>query len=141
MFCPHCERTILGALSGLPGLSNVRVSYRASTLSADWDRALLSEKQLADILANHGYTLKALRLAPSGCARLCRRRCRADSAVFRCGSLPARHMDRRFPDRQGGHESRRTVSRRLDDLAPLRRHVRRHQRRQRRKHPPQRRSL
>ena len=61
MFCPHCEQTILGALSGLPGLSNVRVSYRASTLSADWDRALLSEKQLADILANHGYTLKALR--------------------------------------------------------------------------------
>ena len=45
MFCPHCEQTILGALSGLPGLSNVRVSYRASTLSADWDRALLSEKQ------------------------------------------------------------------------------------------------
>ena len=61
MFCPHCEQTILGALSGLPGLSNVRVSYRASTLSADWDRALLSEKQLADILANHGYTLKAPR--------------------------------------------------------------------------------
>lgn len=30
-------------------------------LSADWDRALLSEKQLADILANHGYTLKAPR--------------------------------------------------------------------------------
>lgn len=28
-------------------------------------------------------------------------------------------MDRRFPDRQGGHESRRAVSRRLDDLAPL----------------------
>ena len=43
MFCPHCEQTILGALSGLPGLSNVQVSYRASTLSADWDRALLSE--------------------------------------------------------------------------------------------------
>ncbi|MFQ9446462.1 MAG: sulfite exporter TauE/SafE family protein [Christensenellales bacterium] len=61
MFCPHCEQTILGALSGLPGLSNVRVSYRTSTLSADWDRALLSEKQLADILANHGYTLKAPR--------------------------------------------------------------------------------
>ena len=61
MFCPHCEQTILGALSGLPGLSNMRVSYRASTLSADWDRALLSEKQLADILANHGYTLKAPR--------------------------------------------------------------------------------
>ncbi len=61
MFCPHCEQTILGALSGLPGLSNVQVSYRASTLSADWDRALLSEKQLADILANHGYTLKAPR--------------------------------------------------------------------------------
>lgn len=61
MFCPHCEQTILGALSGLPGLFNVRVSYRASTLSADWDRALLSEKQLADILANHGYTLKAPR--------------------------------------------------------------------------------
>ena len=61
MFCPHCEQTILGALSGLPGLSNVRVSYRASTLSADWDRALLSEKQLTGILANHGYTLKAPR--------------------------------------------------------------------------------
>ena len=61
MFCPHCEQTILGALSSLPGLSNVRVSYRASTISADWDRALLSEKQLADILANHGYTLKAPR--------------------------------------------------------------------------------
>ena len=61
MFCPHCEQTILGALSGLPGLSNVQVSYRASTLSADWDRALLSEKQLADILANHGYMLKASR--------------------------------------------------------------------------------
>ena len=61
MFCPHCEQTILGAVSALPGLSNVQVSYRASTLSADWDRAQLSEKQLADVLADHGYTLKAPR--------------------------------------------------------------------------------
>ena len=61
MFCPHCEQTILGAVSALSGLSNVQVSYRASTLSADWDRAQLSEKQLADVLADHGYTLKAPR--------------------------------------------------------------------------------
>ena len=61
MFCPHCEQTILSAVSALPGLSNVQVSYRAATLCADWDSALLSEKQLADTLAEHGYTLKAHR--------------------------------------------------------------------------------
>lgn len=61
MFCPHCEQTILRAVSALPGLSNVRVSYRESTLSADWDSALLSEKRLADVLADHGYTLKKKR--------------------------------------------------------------------------------
>lgn len=123
MFCPHCEQTILGALSGLPGLFNVRVSYRASTLSADWDRALLSGKTARGHTGQSRLYAQSPAFAPSGCARLCGRRCRADSAVFRCGSLPARHMDRRFPDRQGGHESRRAISRRLDDLAPLRRHV------------------
>ena len=61
MFCPHCEQTILSAVSGLPGLSHVQISYRASTLSADWDCALLPEKQLAGVLADHGYTLKAPR--------------------------------------------------------------------------------
>ena len=61
MFCPHCEQTILGAVSGLPGLSNVQVIYRAATLCADWDRERLSEKQLADALAEHGYTLKTAR--------------------------------------------------------------------------------
>ena len=61
MFCPHCEQTILGAVSVLPGLAHVQVDYRASTLSADWDSALLPEKQLAGVLADHGYTLKAPR--------------------------------------------------------------------------------
>jgi len=61
MFCPHCEQMIRGAVSKLSGLSNVEVSYRAATLSANWDRAALSEKRLAEALEEHGYTLRLSR--------------------------------------------------------------------------------
>ena len=63
MFCPHCEQTVMQAVRKLNGLENAAVSYRAGTLSALWDEEALSEKRLADCLAEQGYTLKRQRSA------------------------------------------------------------------------------
>ncbi|MFR5794349.1 MAG: heavy-metal-associated domain-containing protein [Christensenellales bacterium] len=64
MFCPHCEQTILGALSGLPGLSNVRSAIALPPFPLI-GIARFFPKTARGILANHGYTLKA-RVRPFG---------------------------------------------------------------------------
>lgn len=141
MFCPHCEQTILGALSGLPGLSNVRVSYRASTLSADWDRALLSEKQLADILANHGYTLKAPRSPLRDALGFAGGVAALILLFFAVDRSPLGTWIAAFPTAKAGMSLGALFLVGLMTSLHCVAMCRRHQRRQRRKHPPQRHSL
>ena len=60
MHCPHCETTVLRAVSGLEGLKDTKVDYRNGTLSAQWDSAALPETIIAERIAEAGYNLKPL---------------------------------------------------------------------------------
>lgn len=63
MHCIHCEDTVKRALSGLPGLSNIQVSYRCGTVRASWDEAMLPLSAIQEALEREGY-----RLAPEHAA-------------------------------------------------------------------------
>lgn len=65
MHCVHCEASVKHALSGLPGLSNIEVSYRLGTLSASWDEAALPLSAIEAALEGEGYRLLSER-SPSG---------------------------------------------------------------------------
>ncbi|MDO5297868.1 MAG: sulfite exporter TauE/SafE family protein [Clostridia bacterium] len=61
MHCIHCEDSVKRALSGLPGLSNIQVSYRRGTVRASWDEAKLPLSAIKAALEREGYAL-----APEG---------------------------------------------------------------------------
>lgn len=55
--CSHCEKTVLGALQGKPGVRSVRVSVPTKQVYLDYDESALSLEQVADILDEEGYTV------------------------------------------------------------------------------------
>ena len=57
MYCPHCEAAIRRAVQGLDGIDGARADYRAGTLNAQWDSEALPERQIAERIAEAGYTL------------------------------------------------------------------------------------
>ncbi len=58
MYCPHCEKAILKAVSGLNGLTAAKADYRKGTLTAEWDCTVLPEKVLIEHVAEAGYTVE-----------------------------------------------------------------------------------
>ena len=64
MHCVHCESAIERALSRLPGLRDVRASYRKGTLMAQWDAQKLPLKAIAARLEKMGYHLDCRRRRP-----------------------------------------------------------------------------
>ncbi len=63
MHCPHCETAVLQAVRDMKGIKNPRADYRAGTLCALWDDAVLPEAALRDRIAEAGYTLAGQRQA------------------------------------------------------------------------------
>ena len=57
MHCVHCEAAIERALAKLPGLEEVRASYRKGTLTALWDEKQVSEREIDARLRAEGYSL------------------------------------------------------------------------------------
>lgn len=57
MYCPHCEAAIRRAVQGLDGIDGARADYRTGTLRAQWDSEALPEQQIAERVAEAGYTL------------------------------------------------------------------------------------
>ena len=61
MHCIRCENTVKAALSRLPGLENVSVSYSRGTMTADWDEAQLPEARIRECLRAAGYDFRETR--------------------------------------------------------------------------------
>ena len=57
MHCVHCEAFIEQVLAELPGLKEVRASYRRRTLTALWDEKQLPEREIDARLRAEGYSL------------------------------------------------------------------------------------
>lgn len=57
MYCPHCEAAVRRAVRGLDGIDEARADYRDGTLRAQWDSEALPERQIAERVAEAGYTL------------------------------------------------------------------------------------
>ena len=57
MHCVHCEAFIEQVLAELPGLKEVRASYRRRTMTALWDEKQLPEREIDARLRAEGYSL------------------------------------------------------------------------------------
>ena len=53
--CGHCEKTVLGALEGKPGVKAVQVSISAKSVYLDYDESAFSLDQVKEILDDEGY--------------------------------------------------------------------------------------
>lgn len=53
--CAHCEKTVVNALQGKPGVQAVRVDIPAKTVHLSYDESALSLDQVGAILDEEGY--------------------------------------------------------------------------------------
>ena len=59
--CGHCEKTILNALQGRPGVQAVQVSIPAKTVDLAFDEQTLSLPQVEALLDEEGYPVSGVR--------------------------------------------------------------------------------
>jgi copper chaperone CopZ len=59
--CGHCEKTILTALQGQPGVQAVQVSIPAKTVDLTFDEQILSLPQVEALLDEEGYPVSGVR--------------------------------------------------------------------------------
>ncbi len=67
--CGHCEKTVLSALQGKPGVKSVQVDIPAKSVYLDYDPQALSLEQVSEMLDEEGYPVAGSRegtLADSG---------------------------------------------------------------------------
>lgn len=57
MGCGSCVAKVEGKLNGTSGVSNANVDFAEKTVSFDYDEAQVSLQEIADSLAESGYTL------------------------------------------------------------------------------------
>lgn len=53
--CAHCEKTVVGALQGKPGVQSVQVDIPAKAVYLSYDPEALSLEQIGEILDEEGY--------------------------------------------------------------------------------------
>lgn len=53
--CAHCEKTVLGALQGKPGVGSVQVDIPSKVVYLDYDPGAISLEQVGEILDEEGY--------------------------------------------------------------------------------------
>lgn len=53
--CGHCEKTVLGALEGKPGVKTVQVSIPSKGVYLDYDESAFSLDQVKSALDEEGY--------------------------------------------------------------------------------------
>ena len=61
--CAHCEKTILTALQGRPGVQAVQVSIPAKTVDLTYDENALNLQQVEALLDEEGYPVAGVRNA------------------------------------------------------------------------------
>jgi copper chaperone CopZ len=59
--CGHCEKTILTALQGQPGVQAVQVSIPAKTVDLTFDEQTVSLPQVEALLDEEGYPVSGVR--------------------------------------------------------------------------------
>jgi copper chaperone CopZ len=60
MNCTSCSITIDGDLEDAKGVKSARTSYAKAQTEVEFDPVSISEKQLAEIIKQAGYTVKPL---------------------------------------------------------------------------------
>lgn len=53
--CEHCERTVMEALQGRPGVNSVRVNIPEKKVMLSYDESTLPLEQVKEILDEEGY--------------------------------------------------------------------------------------
>jgi copper chaperone len=57
--CAHCEKTVLGALQGKPGVKSVQVDVPSKKVYLDYDESALNLDQVGEILDEEGYPVES----------------------------------------------------------------------------------
>lgn len=57
--CGHCEKTVLKALQGKPGVNSVQVSVPTKKVMLDYDENSLPLNEIKDILDEEGYPVES----------------------------------------------------------------------------------
>lgn len=70
MHCPRCESAVCRAASGISGVESPSADHRRGTLSARWDGAESTERQLKARIAEAGYELVAQDSMPTKSKRV-----------------------------------------------------------------------
>lgn len=68
--CGHCERTIVGALTPVAGISHVAVDIANRQVSVEFDESSVALAQIAEILAEEDYPVEPSADAGSAFAAL-----------------------------------------------------------------------
>ena len=58
--CSHCEKTVLGALQGRPGVNTVRVDIPGKKVYLDYDQNALNLQEVGSILDDEGYPVEGV---------------------------------------------------------------------------------
>lgn len=53
--CAHCERTVLEALQGKPGVNSVSVDIPAKSVYLDYDQNAINLQEVGSLLDEEGY--------------------------------------------------------------------------------------
>ena len=59
--CGHCEKTVMEALEGQPGVNSVRVDVSGKKVYLDYDEGKLSLDTVSEILDEEGYEVASTR--------------------------------------------------------------------------------
>jgi copper chaperone len=57
--CAHCEKTVLNALQGKPGVNSVQVSVPTKKVMLDYDESALPLDEVKEILDEEGYPVES----------------------------------------------------------------------------------
>ena len=58
--CGHCQATITGALSPLPGVDSVNVDIPAKTVTVQYDPAVVGLDRMKEALAEEDYPVESV---------------------------------------------------------------------------------
>jgi copper chaperone len=57
--CAHCEKTVVNALQGKPGVKSVQVNIPAKKVMLDYDESRMPLDEVKEILDEEGYPVES----------------------------------------------------------------------------------
>ena len=64
--CEHCEHTIVGALTPVPGVRSVHVDIPTKEVTVDYDQTATNVDRLKEVLAEEDYPVASVSAAQGG---------------------------------------------------------------------------